>query len=118
MRSTIPWRVAVTVAAVLSLADGLQAQPPGGGRCGQNGPGRSFSGGPGRQGRPNLLMTRLQQQQNGFTNPNTLLNALQRRETSLQNALQRTNDRLNALQQSGSTNQTALVNALLQRQTA
>jgi hypothetical protein len=130
MRSTVPWRVAGPLAAVLILAGGLQAQPAGGGRCGQGRQSGFFPGRPGGQGRQNL-MTALQQQngstnpsafpnallQNGSTNPNALLNALQRRQNYLQSALQRTNNRLNVLQQSGSTSQTALVNALQQRQT-
>ena len=133
MRSTVLWRVAGPLAAVLILAGGLQAQPAGGGRCGQGRQSGFFPGGPGGQGRQNLLMTALQQQnrftnpnalpsallQNGSTNPNTLLNALQRRQNYLQNALQRTNNRLNTLQQqNGLANQTALVNALQQRQIA
>jgi hypothetical protein len=55
---------------------------------------------------------------NASTNPTTLLSAVQRRQTALQNALQRTTNRLNNLLQNGSTNQPALVNALQQRQTA
>src|SRR5205814_3820481 len=65
MRSTVLWRVAGPLAAVLILAGGLQAQPAGGGRCGQSRQSGFFPGGPGGQRRQNL-MTALQQQ-NGFT---------------------------------------------------
>jgi hypothetical protein len=125
--------VAGILATVLILADGLQAQTyPGGGHCGQSGQG-SLARGRGRQIQQNILQNaRLQNRltnpnfllnnlpPNGTTDPNTLLNALQRRQNQLQNALERTNTRLNILQQqqSGLANQTALVNALQQRQTA
>src|SRR5262249_21683523 len=127
MRSTVPWRVAGPLAAVLLLAGGLQAQTPGGGRCGQRGQSGFFPGGQGGPGRQNLLtipaqqlngLTNLNPLLNGSTNPTTLLSAVQRRQTALQNALQRTTNRLNNLLQNGSTNQTVLVSALQQRQNA